>query len=180
MPRAGNELSEAMQMLPGPAWSISPATTPGTLRLSGEFQCGVSDALAKALTHDPAIHRLELDSRGGNSGQGLALAALVKKHSLSTFVNHECVSACTMVFVAGRERLLTVGAKLGFHRARSYTWDGILYEDDGLNDQYRRSLISGGIQESFARRAYSVPNNEVWYPSVEELLAGGVISSKPT
>ena len=180
MPHAGNELSQALKVLPGPTWSISHATTQGSLRLSGEFQYGVSDALARALATDPTIHRLELDSPGGDCGEGLALAALVKKHSLSTFVNHQCVSACTMVFVAGRERVLTTGAKLGFHRARGYTWDTILYEDDGSNDQYKRFLISKGIQENFARKAYSVPNNEVWYPSIEELLTAGVISSKPT
>jgi hypothetical protein len=179
MPRIGNELSEALQLLPGPAWSISPAMTPGILRLSGKFQYGVSDALASALAHDPNIRSLELDSPGGDCGQGLALAALVEKHSLSTFVRHQCLSACTLVFVAGQERVLTADAKLGFHRARSYTWDAILYEDGGFNDQYRTFLISKGVMESFARKVCSVRSDDMWYPSVDELLAAGVISGKP-
>lgn len=180
MPRIGYSLSEGLQLLPGPAWSISPARVPGALRLSGEFQYGVSAALASVLAHDPTIRRLELNSPGGDTGEGLAMAALVKKYTLSTFVKHDCSSACTLVFVAGHERLLAPDARLGFHRARSYVWDQILYEDGWYNDQFMRFLISNGIQESFARKAYAIPDADIWYPSVDELLAAGVITSKPT
>ncbi len=177
MPRAGDELSEALQILPGPDWSISPAGTPGVLRLSGIFQYGVSDALASALAHDPSIRRLELDSPGGDCGQGLALAALVEKRSLSTFVGHQCSSACTLVFVAGKERVLRAGAKLGFHRARSPVWDDALTDDDKYNSHLITYLESKGVAASFARKAFQVPNNDIWYPSVEELLAAGVINN---
>jgi hypothetical protein len=33
--------------------------------------------------------------------------------------------------------------------------------------------------ESFARKVYSVRSDDMWYPSVDELLAAGVISNKP-
>jgi hypothetical protein len=166
-----------LQLLPGPAWSISRAGPLGVLRLSGELQYGVSDALASALAHDPSIHGLELDSPGGDCGEGLALAALVQKYSLSTFVRQKCSSACTLVFVAGHERLLTAGAMLGFHRAQSHVWDDIIDEDGRFNQQYTTFLISKGVQESFARKAYSVPYDDMWYPSVNELLAAGVINN---
>lgn len=179
IPRAGNELSEALQILPGPVWSISPAGAPGVLRLSGKFASGVSDALASALAHDPSIRRLELDSPGGDCEQGLALAALVEKRSLSTFVGHQCSSACTLVFVAGKERLLTAGAKLGFHRARSPLWDDALTDDEKYNSLLITYFESKGIAANFSRKAFRVPNNDIWYPSVEELLAAGVINNPP-
>jgi hypothetical protein len=179
MPRTGHELSEALQFLRGPAWSITPGATPGVLRLSGEFQYGVSDALASALARDPSIRRLELDSPGGNSDQGLELGALVEKYSLSTFVRHRCSSACTFVFVAGRERVLTAGAKLGFHRGRSPVWDDVLTDDDKYNGHLISYLESRGVTASFAQKAFRVPNDDIWYPSVDELLAAGVVSSKP-
>jgi len=179
MPRIGYSLSEALQLLPGPAWSISRAGPQGVLRLSGELQYGVSDALASALAHDPTIHRLELDSPGGDAGQGLALAALIEKYSLSTFVRRECLSACVLVFAAGHERLLMAGAKLGYHRAQSHVWDDIIDNDGQFNQEYTTFLISKGVQETFARKAYSVPYDDMWYPSVDELLAASAITSKP-
>ncbi|MFI4890951.1 MAG: hypothetical protein ACHQIL_10505, partial [Steroidobacterales bacterium] len=179
MPRIGYSLSEALQLLPGPAWSISPAGTPGALRLSGEFQRGVSDGLAHVLTHDPSIDRLELDSPGGSVEEGLELAALVDKYTLSTFVGHKCSSACTLVFISGRERVLADGARLGFHRAQGYAWDEIRYEDDGATDRLITFVRSKGVAEDFARKAYAVPNSDIWYPSADELLAAGVIGRKP-
>jgi hypothetical protein len=40
-------------------------------------------------------------------------------------------------------------------------------------------LISRGVQEDFARKAYSVPYDDMWYPSVNELLTAAVITGKP-
>ena len=179
LPRTGNSLYDGLQLSGDPLWSISPTKTPGGLRLSGELKYGVSAALDKALRRDASITRLELDSPGGDVNQGLALADLVEKYSLSTFVPRRCSSACTDVFIAGRERTLAPDAKLGFHRARSRVWDEILYDDDRANDEYMRFLISKGVEKNFARKAYAVPNNDIWYPSVDELLAAGVISAKP-
>jgi hypothetical protein len=178
MPFTGNYFSESLLRMPGPAWSISPATSPGVLRLSGEFQDGVSDALASALAEHPSIRRLELDSPGGNTDQALSMAALAEKYSLSTFVGDQCASACTIVFVAGRERLSTAAAKLGFHRARSPLWYDAS-EDDKINGRLISYFESKGIEAGFARKALRVPSYDIWYPSVDELLAAGIISSAP-
>jgi membrane-bound ClpP family serine protease len=179
MPRTGYELSQSLGSLSEPAWSISRSTTPGVLRLSGEFQHGVSDAVAIALARDPSIHLLELDSPGGDSDQGLELGALVEKYSLSTFVRHRCASACTFVFVAGRERVLMPGAKLGFHRARSVMWDDQITDDDKYNEHVTAYLEAKGIMASFAQKVFRVSNDDIWYPSIDELLGAGVISRKP-
>jgi hypothetical protein len=148
------------------------------LRLSGEFQDDVSDAFASALAEHPGIHRLELDSPGGDAEEGFSMAALVEKYSISTFVGDHCESACTIVFVAGRERSTTPTAKLGFHRARSSLWFDAP-DDDKFNARLISYFQSKGIETSFAQKAFRVPSNDIWYPSVDELLAAGVISSAP-
>jgi len=71
------------------------------------------------------------------------------------------------------------GAKLGYHRAQSHVWDEISDNDRQFNQEYTKFLISKGVQEDFARKAYSVPYDDMWYPSVNELLAAGAITSKP-
>jgi hypothetical protein len=178
IPVAGNSVSESLLRMPGPTWSISPATSPGVLRLSGEFKDGVSDALASALAEHPNTHRLELDSPGGGTDEALSMAALVEKYSLSTFVKDQCASACTIVFAAGRERLSTATAKLGFHRARSPVWYDTA-DDDKFNDRLVSYFESKGIETTFVQKALRVPSNDIWYPSVDELLAAGIISSAP-
>ena len=178
MPLAGNYVSESLLRMSGPAWSIAPATSPGVLRLTGEFQDGVSDALASALAEHPSIRRLELDSPGGDTDQALSMAALVEEYSLSTFVGDQCASACTIVFVAGRERLSTAAAKLGFHRARSSLWFDAP-DADKVNGRLISYFESKGIEASFVQKAFRVPSNDIWYPSLTELLAAGIISSAP-
>jgi hypothetical protein len=178
MPRSGYALSQSLTSLSGPPWTISRSTTHGVLRLSGEFQHGVSDALASALARDPSIRLLELDSPGGDSDQGLELGALVEKYSLSTFVRNRCASACTFVFVAGRERLLMPGAKLGFHRVRSVIWDDQITDDNKYNEHITAYLEAKGVTASFAQKVFRVSNDDIWYPSVDELLGAGVISKK--
>jgi hypothetical protein len=178
MPFAGSYFSESLLRMPGPAWSISPATSPGVLRLSGEFKDGVSDALASALAEHAGIRRLELDSPGGGTDEALSMAALVDKYSLSTFVGGQCASACTIVFVAGRERLSTASAKLGFHRARNTIWY-YAPDDDKFNGRLISYFESKGIEAGFVQKAFGVPSNDIWYPSVDELLAAGIISSAP-
>ncbi len=177
MPLAGKYFSESMLRMPGPAWSISQAA-PGVLRISGEFQDGVSDALASALAEHPSIHRLELDSPGGKTDEALSMAALVEKYSLSTFVRNQCASACTTVFIAGRERSSTASAKLGFHRARNTLWFNAP-DADKANANLISYFKSKGIEASFVQKAFRVPSNDIWYPSVDELLAARVISSAP-
>jgi hypothetical protein len=178
MPLAGNYFSNSLLRMPGPAWSISTPTSPGVLRLSGEFQDGVSDALASALAEHPNIRRLELDSPGGSTDEALSMAALVEKYSLSTYAGDQCSSACTIVFVAGRERLSTAPARLGFHRARSPLWYDAA-DDDKFNARLVSYFQSKGIDASFAQKAFRVPSNDIWYPSVNELLAARIISSAP-
>jgi hypothetical protein len=177
MPLAGKYFSESMLRMPGPAWSISQAA-PGVLRLSGEFQDGVSDALASALAEHPSTHRLELDSPGGRTDEALSMAALVEKYSLSTFVKDQCASACTIVFAAGRERLSTATAKLGFHRASNTLWYNAP-DADKANVRLISYFESKGIEAGFIQKAFRVPSNDTWYPSIDELLAARVISSAP-
>lgn len=112
--------------------------------------------------------------------EGFAVAKLVEKHALSTVVRRKCASACAVVFIAGRDRVLVPGAKLGFHRALSPAWDDALYTDAAYNDGAVDYLKSKGITESFARKAFSVPNSDIWYPSADELLAAGVIGGRPS
>src|ERR1022692_2837314 len=148
-------------------------------RFRGDVTWGVRDALEKDLASNPNARRLELDSPGGYVNEALAVTAVVEQHSLSTVVRGRCASACTEIFVAGKERILESAGQLGFHRTRGITWDVSPYETKKSDDQVAQQFRGHGLTEAFIHRALGVPSNQMWYPSAEELLAAGVITAGP-
>lgn len=180
LPYSAEVISDTVQESGGPAWSVTPSDTGQEIRITGEIGPGLSDALAEVLETTPGVERLALESPGGSVREGRALAELVQKHSLDTAVTTYCDSACTLVFVAGRERVLENGAELGFHRCRSTLWFYALLYDDEHNAEMARYLQSKGISKAFADEVISVSSNNLWYPSTDQLLAAGVTTSAAT
>jgi hypothetical protein len=176
VPYSGEALSEAMQGSGRPGWSLKLSDTGRAIRISGEIRSGLSDALADLLEANPEVERLELESPGGSVREGLELAELVEKYSLDTEVRTYCDSACTLVFVAGSERSLAPRAALGFHRCRSVLWYYALLYDDEHNAELARYLQSKGVSQAFADKVISVSSDDIWYPSVHQLLAAGVMT----
>lgn len=56
-----------------------------------------------------------LESPGGLVPAGVYMAEMIRSAGLKTIVRHDCASACTILFYAGRVRELS--GRLGFHRA---------------------------------------------------------------
>jgi hypothetical protein len=177
IPYSGMMISEAVSRSAGPGWSITASHTGHEIRISGEIRPGLSNALKEVLDGTPGVERIVLESPGGSVREGLAVAELVKKYTLDTAVSTYCVSACTLIFVAGSERVVTSGAELGFHRCRSLLWfDAWLYDDEH-NAELGRYLRSKGVSKAFADKVISVSSDAVWYPSFDQLFAGGVITA---
>lgn len=95
-----------------------------TLRLSddgrflavvGGIKYGLAGQVDLLLKAAPNVVGLLLDSPGGRLAEAIKVSDLVRGRSLDTFVSDECSSACTLVFVAGRNRLVGQYGRLGFH-----------------------------------------------------------------
>jgi hypothetical protein len=163
---------ESLASLPGPAWTISYDANNQTLSLSGEYQFGTASAFANALDSYPDTRRVALSGPGGRLREGLAIAHVIESRGLDTRVRSDCVSACTLAFIAGRERTMRTGAALGFHAVSSPI--GFLDEYD---NEYSRYLTSRGVDIDFIRRAAETPNDGMWYPTNDRLLEAGVITA---
>src|SRR5689334_361523 len=87
------------------------------LEVSGGMSFGTADALETILKATPSIRVVHLNSVGGWIKEGERVGTLMESYGLTTFTEHECVSACLLAFLGGKERLLGVGARLGFHQA---------------------------------------------------------------
>jgi hypothetical protein len=144
------------------------------LEFSGPITIGTAKDFGEKLDAAPQAKVLHLSSPGGLVREASRIADKVAKRGLVTYVSDECSSACTDIFLAGRERFIGNRAKLGFHRA-SYG-NSVSYRAYTLAREQREHLLSLGIPSDFAEKAVARVGDSIWYPTHDELLRAHVIS----
>lgn len=144
------------------------------IEVVGGMKYGLTDEFTKILKASRQVRVVHLDSIGGRLGEGAALNAVIKENGLTTFVAAKCLSAGTLAFAGGKQRILKPGAVLGFHRGAFGGEDQVDDHQDGLE---RRIFLDAGFSRSFIDKALATPNKEMWTPTTSVLLAEGVITS---
>jgi hypothetical protein len=144
------------------------------IEIVGGIKYGLAEEFKKNLKASGQVRVVHLDSVGGRLGEGAALNAIIKENGLTTFVATKCMSACTVAFAGGKQRILKKGAVLGFHRGAFGGEDQVDDRDGGIQ---RRIFLDAGFSRSFIDKALSTPNKEMWTPTTSVLLAEGVITS---
>ena len=155
----------------GPPWRV--AADRRVLIVTGEFTEGIAEAVEQSLAANRSVGIVVFESPGGDIEEALRIALAIRQNGLETGVATVCASACTYAFIAGRERILLPGGRLGFHACRKVVW-----YFDCENQKYSRYLIASGIDETFIRKTFSVEPQDIWYPKPEELLAVHVITRR--
>ena len=99
---------------------------------------------------------------------------MIKSRGLSTYVIKECLSACTVVFLGGKERVIVPAARLGFHQPN---FRGMTAADrkNAITAEIQR-LQRLGLSVEFSQRANSAPPNAMWYPDQAELVRERVVT----
>lgn len=170
---AAPELGEGTRM----AFLDDPALPPYSMRLmrdgteaeiSGGLKFGVARDAEALFATAPRLQVVHLNSTGGRVGEAIKLARLIRTRELTTYTAVSCVSACTVIFAAGRQRYLRAGARLGFHR-------GIFAGTENA-EAMRKLLIAAGVAPAFAERAMAQPASSIWYPTEQELIDGRVVT----
>lgn len=165
------QLRESWRM----AFEGDPDIPPYTMRLmrggreaeiTGGFKFGLSRDAAKLFAGAPHLEVVHLNSGGGRLGEAVELAKLIRKYRLSTYTSASCASACTIAFVAGRERFLKKGATIGFHRA--------IFAGVEQTSEMRTLLRAANVDSAFVERAMAQPSVSIWYPTLQELTAANV------
>ena len=144
------------------------------LRLAGGVGLGSTRALRRMLAEHPGATEIELASPGGLAVEGFGMADALRRSSIATTqVRTLCASACTLLFVEGRERLVAQGAVLGFHR--SYSLLGDYGSGWGpLEERMAQRLRRRGVAETFIQKAFSTPGWELYAPGLDVLVPAGV------
>jgi hypothetical protein len=93
---------------------------------------------------------------------------------LATFVTQSCVSACTIVFLGGKQRYLLSTAKLGFHQ--SYFRGMTAYDQRVAIAREEARLVHFGLSQAFAEHANAASPSGMWFPEQSELLREHVVT----
>lgn len=143
------------------------------VELLGGLEFGTSNQLSQVLIVNPSIRIIHLNSMGGRIAEAKKLALLVKKNKLITYSKTLCLSACPIVFLAGKEKLLGDSAKLGFHSASFGNVSGSEVEE--LNNSLLSQLEKANVPSWFTKKVSKVSSEDVWNPSTDELIKVGII-----
>jgi hypothetical protein len=153
----------------GPPWRVTADRR--VLIVTGEFTEGIAEAVEQSLAANRSVGIVVFESPGGDVEEAMRIGLAIRQNGLETGVATACSSACTYSFVAGRQRILLPGGRLGFHACQKVVWY-FDCENQGLSSY----LIASGIDETFIRKTFSVKPQDIWYPKPEELLAAHVIT----
>jgi hypothetical protein len=158
-----------------PAYSIRVMRNGTEAEIAGGFKYGLTDDFLKILSASRQIKVVHLDSVGGRIGEAIKLNKVIRSKGLDTYVSSNCMSACTVAFAGGRQRILRSGATLGFHAA---FFPGMTKEELAEASRDQRSIFAtAGFDKDFVNQALSTPNIEMWKPASSVLLQAKVITS---
>lgn len=146
------------------------------MEFRGGIRAGSATALEDALSITPNVKVLHIESVGGRIDEARKMIELVRARGLTTYTAERCDSAATLVLIAGRERVVAAGAEVGFHQA---TLPGATDEQQREIDDFVRSTMqSAGVSEAFIDRVLATPHDQLWYPTVDEMIKSGVVTSQ--
>jgi len=146
------------------------------IHLQGGLGLGVSDEVSQLLKKYPEVKGIILDSHGGRIYEGRTLAKLISTYGLDTYSLKGCYSAAATAFIAGKNRFLGMGANLAFHQYKMdyKNLDALV---DMEEEQAKDLLIfkQQGIKSEFLDKLFNTTHDDLWYPTVDEMLDAGVI-----
>ncbi len=161
----------------GPSTKLEVRADGRSILLSGGINDGSAEQLDKALQMAPAVTTVVFSSEGGWIREGQMLADVIRKRGLNTYVEGYCASACTIAFLAGKERAAAPEARIGFHASRSV---GSMEATPSAEEtaQLRTLYRNAGLPDSFVREALDTPHEKMWHPPHELLLSAGVLTRR--
>lgn len=155
----------------------------------------------KYLNENPNISTIDLNSSGGLAGAGLEIYRVLSDFNVDTVVSRKCSSSCINIFLAGNLRWLHLGALLGFHRP---DWNAVsmqeyfndFKEEEKWSDSFAfsnwlqgetfliaskifKNYTDSGVDVSFTADTLKINNDDMWYPTRQELISAGVVSLIP-
>jgi hypothetical protein len=145
------------------------------LDFSGGISFGTAKEFETILKALDNVRTVRLNSNGGRVAEAQKISDLIKARGLSTYVTHQCASACTIMFLGGKQRHLHANARLGFHQPY---FRGMTANEQRISIAREQARLEKfGLSAAFAERANSAGPSGMWFPEQSELLRERVVTS---
>jgi hypothetical protein len=145
-----------------------------TLEFSGGITFGVAQEFERFLDAMAGVRTVRLNSIGGRILEAQKMSDMIRSRNLSTLVAKDCLSACTIVFLAGKERMMLPTARLGFHQPNFRGWTAATRTAAIATEEARLQRL--GLSKAFAERANAATPDSMWFPDTDELLRERVVT----
>lgn len=90
------------------------------LRVLGAVESGFARKLREAIERNPEVKFIALGSPGGSVYEAISAGRYIRSKGLETVLWNNCLSACPLVFLGGKDRLIYAPyPSLGFHQIYS-------------------------------------------------------------
>lgn len=144
--------------------------------LTGDISYPLHASFLSTLDNNKDIQTISLSSSGGNVFAARAMALKIIELGLDTHVDKDCFSACTLIFLAGKERTISKAGQLGFHSyATNLVITSVTIDIQEQIYKDKKYLMSRGVSNSFIQKAYSTPSTKMWIPTRQELRGAGLL-----
>ena len=159
---------------------IDPLGTPATLtvtgrelHIDGHLTINLAEAFTALINKHPDVNQISITSPGGRLETALQIASIISERKLNTVVFGDCSSACTIIFLSGKTRLLDVDSALGFHSPSVLGLSDLeaRFRSPEVTDVYE----AAGLSEAFISKALRTPSTTMWYPSDDTLIRQGAV-----
>jgi hypothetical protein len=176
VPQAIEYVSIALGDMGMPPYEIRVLPDGKGVEFYGGLRAGCAAELRHVLDATPQAEVLHINSPGGRVREARAMARLVRDRGLLTYASDECLSAATLVFMSGKERIVSAYARIGFHSGRL---PGVPRgQQEKMNAGMRDEMRAAGISEQFISRVLATSSKDMWYPSFDEMRQAGVVTSQ--
>jgi len=142
------------------------------IQFRGGLRAGAEGDFRDKLRSSTQIRVLQIESDGGRLSEGMRIGRMVRNAGLATVVSTHCESAATFLLMSGKERIITRGAKIGFHRPSGVGSNDAEYEN------VRQFMEDAGISKDFVDRVLATSPDDMWYPTYEEMFQAGVVTGE--
>lgn len=158
---------------PYPATHFRVLNSGKDLELMGGIELGSETLLEAHLLQYPELERVHLHSVGGRILAAKRMMNLIRKYDLDTYVKTQCVSACTLLFLAGKNKLLGMEGALRFHAPSIGSASG--HEISELAEELRSAYLAEGVPQWFVDKAMNTPSDSFWTPTNAELVKANIV-----
>lgn len=160
------------------AYRLALADGGASVRLEGLIEFGITRDLEDLLESAKGVRLVSLESMGGRVAEARGLIRVIERFGLMTLARGDCASACALAFMAGRQRWLDEGARLGFHRyGLGGRMAGVFVDPEREQAKDLAVFRRHAVDEALLARIDATPHDQMWYPTPAELLAAGVVNA---